>query len=591
MTLENGFRLGDREVLPLEGRIVGPAGVLHVEPKAMSVLLELARHAPAVRTREQILRVVWPRGFVGDDALTRCIGQLRRALGDAPKAPAWLETVPKRGYRLKVPVDRRERSDPAGDGLPARNGSLIVLPFQSLSAGADDLVADGLTELLILRLAALRNVRVISRTTSMQFKGARASVGEIVARTAVRWVIEGSVLQSGNLLQVVVQLIDARTDTHCWAADYLRDLRDLLSLQNEIAASLAAAIGMRLEAATETPAPGLALTTSVIGDYLRGRALISRRTVADLRHARQRFDAVTEAAPGYAAGWASLAECDMLLAHYGAPDPERLIASCERNVERALTLDPELGIALSTRGAARFFFRCDLDAAARDLRRALGVLPSYSLAMTSMASVCAVRREFDEARVWIDQAVMVDPLDVGINMNFGDHMILQRRYGDALQGLRRALAMAPEHRPSRLRSCWALALDGQHRAGTELLNGIGPVDEADAPWFEYAALVAGACGDTDSALRHYEALVRRSASQRLPAWSMARAATAARQYEAALNWLEGAARERSSSLPFLALTPAFDALHAEARFRALLDQLRLPPPAPGSDVRTRVESA
>lgn len=102
--------------------------------------------------------------------------------------------------------------------------------------------------------------------------------------------------------------------------------------------------------------------------------------------------------------------------------------------------------------------------------------------------------------------------------------------------------------------------------------------------------MAGACGDADSALRHYEVLVRRSASQRVPAWSMARAATAARQYDAALNWLEGAARERSGSLPFLALTPAFDALHAEARFRALLDRSRLPPPAPGSDVRTRVES-
>ncbi|GMV01291.1 MAG: winged helix-turn-helix domain-containing protein [Burkholderiaceae bacterium] len=592
MTLEGGFRIGGREVIPLEGRIVGPAGALRVEPKAMSVLLELARHAPAVRTREQILQAVWPRGFVSDDALTRCIGQLRRALGDESKAQTWLETVPKRGYRLKVPAQTLVRRDPADDGRVARNESLIVLPFQNLSAGAEDFVADGLTELLILRLAGLGSVRVISRTTSMQFKATRTSLSEIAARTAAQWVIEGSVLQSGNLLQVVVQLIDARTDAHLWAADYLRELSDLLPLQNEIAASLAAAIGVRLGAAAEAPHPRpTTLASAVMRDYLRGRTLISRRTVAELHEARRLFDVVAEAAPGYAAGWASLAECDLLLAHYGAPDPERLIASCERNVERALVLDPELGIALSTRGAARFFFRCDLDAAARDLQRALGLLPSYSFALIAMANVCTVRREFDEARAWIGQALLVDPLDVGVNMNFGDHMILQRRYGEALQGLRRALAIAPGHRPSRLRSGWALALDGQHRAGTELLNGIGPADETDAPWFEYAALVAGACGDADSALRHYEALVRWSASQRVPAWSMARAATAARQHDAALNWLEAAVRERSSSLPFLALTPAFDALHAEARFRVMLDRLTLPLPAPGGDVRTRVESA
>lgn len=572
MTLEDGFRVGDREVIPLEGRVVGPAGALRVEPKAMSVLLELARHAPAVRSREQILQVVWPRGFVSDDVLTRCIGQLRRALGDDPKAPACLETVSRCGYRLKAPVEQRGQDEPAGGAVRPHDESLIVLPFQSLSSGAEDYIADGITELLILRLAGLRHLRVISRTTSMQFKGTRTSVGEIAARTAVDWVIEGSVLQSDNLLQVVVQLIDARTDAHYWAADYLRDLRDLLPLQNEIATSVAAAIQLQLGVPVEAPRAAPALTPPVVRNCLRGRHLISRRTVPDLIDAQRRFEAVTEAAPDYAAGWASLAECDLLLAHYGAPDPGRLIESCERHVERALALDPNLGIALATRGAARFFFRCDLDGAASDLQQALHALPSHALAMTSMANVCAVRHEFGEASAWIEQALLVDPLDVGINMNLGDHMILQRRYGDALQGLRRALEIAPGHRPSSLRTCWALALDGQPRAAVELLGSVGPTGDTDAPWFEYAALVAGASGDPESAARHYAVLVRLAASQRVAPWTMARAAAAARQGDAAIKWLEAAAREHSSSLPFLLLTPAFDALHADPRFRAILAQ-------------------
>ena len=164
-------------------------------------------------------------------------------------------------------------------------------------------------------------------------------------------------------------------------------------------------------------------------------------------------------------------------------------------------------------------------------------------------------------------------------MNLGDHMILQRRYADALQALRRALEVAPDHRPRRLRSCWALALDGQHEAAAELLRAIGPASEADTPWFEYAALVAGAAGDPQTAARHLEALERLAANQRVAPWSLARAAAAARRHDAALTWLEAAAREHSSSLPFLWLTPAFDALHAEARFRAVGAQLPAPPAA------------
>ena len=143
-------------------------------------------------------------------------------------------------------------------------------------------------------------------------------------------------------------------------------------------------------------------------EYLRARHLISRRTIADLQEARRHAEAVTEATPGYAAGWATLAECELLLAHYGAPDQAHLVEACERHVERALALDPGLGIALFTRGAARFFFRCDIEGSAADLGRALQALPSHSLALVSLANVCAVRHDFDAASAWVEQALLLD---------------------------------------------------------------------------------------------------------------------------------------------------------------------------------------
>ena len=576
MPLEAGFRIGEREVFPMEGRIAGPNGDLRVEPKAMAVLVELARHAPSVCTREQIVQTVWPRGYVSDDVLTRCIGQIRRALDDDPKAPALLETIPKRGYRLVSPAVERAPANGPDRAVAPRVESLIVLPFEHLSANGEDFVADGLTELLTLRLAALRGIRVISRTTAMQFKGVRSSIGELAARTGADWVIEGSVLQSGDRIQVVAQLIDARTDAHIWAADYVRDLPDLLSLQNEIARRVAAAIRLKLGATQEAPPSIASMQPPEVRRYLRGRHLISRRTVPNLQAALADFLAVTAAVPDHAPAWASAAECEMLLSHYGAPDQDRLLANCERHLDRALTLDPELGIGLSTRGGLRFFFKRDLAGATKDFEHALALLPSYSLAMVSLANLCAVRRDFGEAAAWMEQALLVDPLDVGVNMNVGDHHILRRRYADAVQALGIGLTISPGHRPSQFRLCWALALSGSPAPAWKLLSEIGPSGDHDAQWHEYAALAAAAVGDPGTAMRHFESLKAMDRVQRVPAWSMARAAAAAGLLDAALVQIQAAARDRSSSLPFLMVTPAFDALHADPRFPAIGIELGLP---------------
>ncbi len=548
----------------------------------MAVLVELARGAPEPRSREQIIASVWPRGFVSDDVLTRCIGQLRRALADDPRAPRCLETLPKLGYRLKCAVE--PLAGTATVAPPTRPGieSLIVLPFQNLSAASEDFVADGLTELLIARLAAFTGLRVISRTTAMRFKGGTAGVAEIAEKTGSDWVIEGSVLQSGDRIQVVAQLIDARTDAHVWAADYVRDLQDLLSLQNEIVARVASAIRLQLGATERLPGSAPSLSPPVMRDYLKARHLLSRRTLRDLTEARSILASVTRAAPDHASGWASLAESEMLLAHYGAAGVEELLEDCEKHLERALTLEPDLAIGLATRGALRFFFRREFDGAAADLGRALTLLPSYAMAMLSLANVCAVRGHFADASAWMDQALLVDPLDVGINMNMGDHLILQRRYEDAAAALRAALALSPQHRPSTFRLCWALALAGEHAEALALLERLRREGADDPQWHEYAALVAGLRGDAAAAMLEYEWLERAAKSERVPPWALARAACAAGRPRAAIDWLEQAAGRRSSSLPFMRVTPAFDPLHGEQRFVALGRALGLPGPGAGA---------
>ena len=176
-------------------------------------------------------------------------------------------------------------------------------------------------------------------------------------------------------------------------------------------------------------------------------------------------------------------------------------------------------------------------------------------------------------------ALLVDPLDVGINMNLGDHRILGRDYAGGVRALEQALEIAPGHRPSQLRLSWALALSGQHDVAAGLLSEIRPATADDAQWHEYSALTAAPARDHGAALQHYDAVsaIDRSAVP-VSAWTMARTAAAARQTDAALAHLETAALNRSSSVPFLMVTPAFDALRPDPRFLALGARLGLPMP-------------
>lgn len=571
--LQLGFRLGPFEIVPGRNRIAGPNGETRVEPKTMAVLLELAAAEGGTVDRERLTRAVWPRGFVTDDVLTRCVGQLRKALGDSARAPRYLETVPKTGYRLLVSVQPRARAIP--DEGPLAGEGVVVLPFQNLSAGAQDqYVADGLTELLIARLAQASQLRVISRTTAMSLKDDARTSPEIAGALGVRWLVEGSVLMSGGQMQIIAQLIDAASDRHVWADTWLRGLADLMPVQNEMARRIATEICGTLAADFPDANVAPVLPELVLRDYLKGRQSLSQRTTKALREARDRFSSVVEAVPDYAPAWASLAETEMLLAHYGAEPVTTAVRQSRQHVDRALTLDPDLPMALAQRAAQKFFFDRDFEDARVQLTRALELQPSYILALLTLANVNTVLGRFDDALDWIDQALLIDPLDLGIHMNRADHLILHGRYGDAVSQLGAILARSPGHAPSQLRMAWALALDGRSTEARAMLDRVSTPLPAV---LEYRALVAGATGDASAAGACFGQLRSLAGQTYVTPWALARAGAAAGDAGAALAALEVALEEGSSSLPFAALTPAFDSLRGDPKFSEFLEKLGLSP--------------
>lgn len=294
------FRLGEVIVRPDRLEIEGGDEVRRVGPRAMEVLQCLAGRPDEVLGKAEILDAVWTGQYVGDDVLSTAIWELRRAFGDDARSPRFIQTVPRRGYRLLVvpaPVGAAAATEgvarepvPADGGVvrsgsagwplgrwigiggavlalvvaaavalsprPATVRSLVVLPIDALGDDdADQALADGVTDTLITALAGIDGLRVVSRTTAMTFTGSRKTVPEIGRELDVDLVVEGTLARDGGRVVLNAQLIEARSEDHLWARTYEREFEHLLDLQVEVARSIGGAIAHRLAPAPVTATP------------------------------------------------------------------------------------------------------------------------------------------------------------------------------------------------------------------------------------------------------------------------------------------------------------------------------------------------
>jgi TolB-like protein/DNA-binding winged helix-turn-helix (wHTH) protein len=271
--LRHGFRVGAWDIEPLRGAITGPNGEAHhLEPKVMDVFVFLAEHPNELVTRNQLLDVVWTGQVAADELLTRAISELRRALQEDPGDPTYIETVPKRGYRLIGEVL------PLADIKPEKKGarfksfanftgrrldfivilllcvglllfayekwwtdtppelSIAVLPFENLSADPEqEYFSDGISEEILNLLAQVESLKVIARHSSFSFKGQAVDIATMAEQLNVRHLLEGSVRRSGDRVRITAQLIDARDSSHLWSEAYERDYsaENLFEIQSD----------------------------------------------------------------------------------------------------------------------------------------------------------------------------------------------------------------------------------------------------------------------------------------------------------------------------------------------------------------------
>ena len=510
MNPADDFRLGDIIVYPSQNRVSGPRGDFHLNSRSMDVLLYLAERAGEVVSREDFNRHVWHPAVVADDALTRCISELRRALGDTATNPGFIETIPKRGYRLVAPIVplecQRKESRPLDRrvfplrrkwlqqaitlaalavvavimlwllGNPWRAAtsptpsSIAVLPFQTLSADTDTAFAAGIHHDLLTRLANIGQLQVISATSVQRYQSGEHSIRQIADELGVAWVLEGAVQQLGDQIQVNAQLIDATNDFHLWARTYRQTLtaENLFAMQAEIMEDIAESLQAQLTPAetvrVERRGGGVDLDSYRL--YARAQLLLKQRTGEDMKRASELFRMLTERDPDHALAWAGLANALGLRAGYRHEPAEKMLPEAEAAVERALALNPDLVEAREAR-ARILFYRREGPAAVREIRHAIDLSPSHDVAHEVLGIVLVTLGQPEEAVGHLERAVELGPMAPENRLALAIGYLALHRPHDALEQARRAVEIQPGYRSGSLVKLNALVHLGQFETALE----------------------------------------------------------------------------------------------------------------------------
>ena len=607
--LASRFRVGEWRVAPELNSLERDGHSVHVEPKIMQVLVTLAERPGTVLSKEHILRQVWPETFVSEEVLTRSISELRRVFADNPREPAYIQTIPKGGYRLLAPVvtegvdrgtintswwgrkrwglaiaagvvllgalsfyftNRRQHAESR-----SRISSLAVLPLTNLSSDASqDYFTDGLTDELTTRLAKISALRVISRTSVMHYKGSTKTTPEIARELNVDALLVGSVLRSGDRVRISAQLIQAGSDKNVWTESYERDLHDILALQADVARTVAEEIKIQVtpEESKKVFTAGT-VSPEAYDSYLKGNYYWEKFTAAGMRKAISYYQQAINTDPNYALAYVGLAD-----AYHELWDtaPREAIPKSRAASEKALQLDGGLAEAHSSLGWVKWIYYWDWAGAEVEFQRALQLNPNSSGAHGMHAEYLDSMGRFAEAGKEREIAKQLDPVSPILYQNSGEHFLYTREFDKAIEQYHEALELDPTFSIAHAGLSQSYALKGmwkesmEHYEESMVLDG----DAGLAAKIKAAYAKAGHRSATRVILE--DRRLKRSSGLWLPFVDDAYFYLTLGEKNQALTALERAVQERDPNVTALQVDPIFDSIRSDQRFAELVHKVGLP---------------
>ncbi len=455
--------------------------------------------------------------------------------------------------------------------------TLAVLPLENLSGDPQqEYFSDGMHEALITDLAQLGSLkRVIARSSVMRFKGTKTPLPEIGRELRVDGLITGAVMRSGDRVRVTAQLINPATEAQLWARSYERDLRDVLSLQNEIVSAIPREVRIRLTPQEETRLASIRQVNPEAYDAcLKGRFSWYKLSRQGLDDALTYFTLALEKDPEYAPAYAGIASVWGGLKQQGFASHDEATPKQKAAALKALELDSTLAEVHYLLAVINTWTDWDWLGADREFRRAIELNPNYAEARVYYSHFLNYVGRPKEAALQADRGLELDPLNTLFQGIYAMYLMQARRYDDAIAMLRKILAASPNDAIalSTLRSAYHMK-----RMYQEALEIWKASYEARGDREALEALELGSAeGGYQGALRRVaEMLVARSQKTYVTPWQIATLYTRAGMNKEAVDWLEKAYQAHDQNMPYISVDPIFDDLRSDPRFGEILRRMKL----------------
>lgn len=635
--LATKYRFGPYEVQVRTRELYNQGLKLKLRPQAFQVLQILVEHAGDAVTREEFRQTLWPAGTFVDfeHGLNTSIKELRRVLGDSAADPRYIETLPKVGYRMMVPVEREDPAvsvpvivkphtsrpnseipaSPLAETKPKLNlhriwilyGALAlvlaalagfwqwrrlsvrvrpestrlmfaVLPFENLTGDlSKEYLSDGLTEEMIVQFGRRdpQHFGVIARTSVMPYKHSQKELSQIARELGVQYVLEGSIRADSGKIRIAAQLIRVKDGAQAWGKEYDRPSLHFLIMQDQIAREISDEIELTLG----DPKPTVAIMRPVLSEkqyeaydfYLKGLYFWNKRTVEGFWQAIKYYQEAIADDDRNAPSYAGIANCYALLGGYSGEPQTEYISRARTAALRALNIDEALPEAHAALAVIVQDNDWDWQAAEKEYRRAIELNPNYATAHHWYAEHLGFRGRFDEAFRESDRARQLDPLSLVIATDRAVMLYYSRQYDRAIQQFRAVMELDPNF--PRL---GVLAFPYLEKGMfVEALEATRHGSEK-GPWlWSEQAYVYGRSGQQAEARRMLAMLNDFSRLHPVDPSTFVVAYLGTGDNNLSLAWLEKAYMQHSYMLTTLKVDPIFDPLRGEARFRDLVRRVGL----------------
>jgi TolB-like protein/lipoprotein NlpI len=461
---------------------------------------------------------------------------------------------------------------PASHPARANSKTIAVLPFRNLTEQKEEeYFSDGITDDILTQLSKIADLKVISRTSMMQYKGTKKSLKEIGSELNAGVILEGSVRRSENQIRIVAQLIDANNDEHLWADTYDREYTHVFAIQSEIAQKIAASLQANLSAAEkERLAHPATANVDAYNAYLKGSYFVDRRSKEDYERAIGSFEQALTIDPNYARAWVGLARVHSSQADRGYVPVDEGYAKARMEAGKALELDPILAEAHAIMGWVRMSYDWDWNGADAAYKQALELDPGNPDVVGGSATLATTLGRFDEAMRLFRRAIELDPIRVRTHFNLGVAAYRAGRWEEAETAYRTVLELNPQF-PS------AHNYLGQvYLSQSKPKEALAEMHKEPEPFRHLYGLALAYCAtgmqkEADAALA--EVIDK---NQDDAAFQIAEIYAYRRETDKAFKWLERAYKQRDGGLAEMKGDPLLRSIEGDSRYAEFMKKMKLP---------------